>query len=92
MQLLDDRYRTMLIQAADGGADQFDNAVATIDLWWPTMPEPHRNNIGFAGRRWAGDHPRAATPDVLNKRRLLMRHLKPPRSGACVLRTALRLP
>ena len=90
--LLEDRWRLMLIRAAQGDRTELDAAVATIKLWWDAMPKALRSNIDACSKQWRIEHP--TVPDATCDRRRVQQilvHLQ-RRSGVQRLAVAARLP
>ncbi|MCH7592766.1 MAG: hypothetical protein IH989_08315 [Planctomycetes bacterium] len=57
IQSLDDSYRVMLIHASRGDKEARQQAVATMPLWWDSMPQELRNNIDFRIQAFRAEHP-----------------------------------
>ena len=58
---LEDQYRIMLSKAARGDRTASAEAVATMPLWWESMPASRRNDIDFKISAWHKDHPNATS-------------------------------
>ncbi|MCO6436508.1 MAG: hypothetical protein J5J06_05425 [Phycisphaerae bacterium] len=102
--LLDDGMRRMLIGVGQGDREAEKQAVATLPLWWESLPKTLRDRLDVAAKEWLDDNPkwrRAAAAarmehelDLLVRKRkvaLLRPHLRPARSGIQRLGVALRL-
>ena len=61
----------MLIRAAQGDREARQQAVATMKLWWESMPQQTRNKIDFKVEAWQRAHPNAS-PTAANTRRVDM--------------------
>ena len=93
LQLLDDSFQRMLLDAARGDRVARNRVYALMSVWWPKLPADLRRHIEFQLHDWQANHGTAA-PGVLNKRWFLMTlpHLQPRRFGIQRLAVAARLP
>ncbi len=89
---LDDGYRRMLLDAAHGDRQAREQAVATMALWWDSMPQTERNNIDFRVEAWQRDHP-GTNEALANARRIdmLLPKIRNRKSGAQKLFPAARI-
>ena len=93
LQLLDDSYRRMLLDAARGDRVARNQAYALMGVWWSQLPAILRRQINFQLHDWQAEHG-IKGPGILAKRRFLLTlpHLQPRRSGVQRLAVAARLP
>lgn len=90
--LLDDRFRSMLIDAGRGDQQAKSQAIATMPLWWEIMPTSIRSNIDFRLDAWRKEHPHVTDRQVASRRfAMLQSHLRPGRSGVQRLGVAMRM-
>ena len=90
---LDDGFRSMLIRAGQGDRDARQEALATMPLWWPTMPAAVRNNVDARIAAWQADHPHVTDDAALNRKLLMfLPFLRDDRSGVQRLFPAARIP
>lgn len=91
MATLDDSYRRMLLSAAHGDRQARDQAIATMSLWWDSMPQAERNNIDFRVDAWKADHPTVTDRQVaMRKIDMLLPKIRNRNSGAQKLFPAAR--
>ena len=71
LRRIEDRFRVVILAASKGDRTAFDQALATLPLWWERMPQEVRHNVDFKIDAWRADHPRVSDPAV-RRRRLQM--------------------
>lgn len=83
----------MLLRATQNDKDALEHAVATMPLWWDSIPQQDRHNIDFRVDYWAGDHGYSLDDPKVRKRKvqMLLPKLKYHRSGAQKLGASMRI-
>ncbi len=71
LRRMDDAYRVMLLAAARGDKHARRQTIATVELWWESMPQAIRNNLDFKAAAWRRDHPHV-TDALITARRVDM--------------------
>jgi len=89
---LDDAYRRLLLSAAHGNREACEQSVATMPLWWDSMPVVERNNIEFRINAWKEDHPRVTDKQLAARKvAMLLPKIRSHKSGAQKLFPAARI-
>lgn len=90
---LEPSYRRMLLDAARGDPESRKQALVTLAIWWPTLPQEVRKNMDYRADVWRERHPRVTEGHIrYRKLDVLLSHLRRGETGAQRLAVAARIP
>lgn len=90
---LDPSYRRMLLDAARGNRAARRQAIATMPVWWHSMPAGLRNNLDFTARAWHDRHPLVTDVHLASRKLdMILSRIRHNRHGTQALAIAQRIP